>query len=64
MIYSPETKHSIKFNSAIYIIYTNYLIIHLARKVAHSVCADPSSSCPTCPSLLVLVHTASALVEH
>jgi hypothetical protein len=62
--YAPETKHGIKFISAIYIIYIKYMIFHLVTKSAHSVCADPSSSRPTCPFLLVLVHVVSALVEH
>jgi hypothetical protein len=64
MIYSPETEQGIKINSAIYIIYINYMISHLLRKTAYYVCTDPSSSRPTCPFLLVLVHVVSALVEH
>ncbi len=64
MIYSPETKHGIKFKSSIYIIYINYMFSHLVRQTAHSVRADPSSLRPTCPFLLILVHIVSALVEH
>jgi hypothetical protein len=64
MIYSPETKHGIKFNSAIYIIYIKNMISHLVTKSTYSVRADPSSLCPTCPFLLILINVASALVEH
>ncbi len=64
MIYSPETKHGINLNSAIYIIYINYMISHLVKKTTHSVPADPSSSRPIGLSLLVFVHVVSALAEH
>ncbi len=57
-------QNSIKFNSAIYIIYINSMIFCLVRKTAHSVRTDPSSSSPTCPFLLVLVYVVSALNEH
>ncbi len=50
-------------HSVMYKIYINYIILVL-RKMAHIVRADPSSSCLTCPLLLVLLHVVSALVEH
>jgi hypothetical protein len=34
------------------------------EKTAHSVCADPSSSRPTCPVFLVLAQVVPALNEH
>ncbi len=56
-------KHNIKVNSITHIIYINYMVI-VSGKIAHSVHADPSSSCPTGPFLLVLAHIVPALIEH
>ncbi len=54
-------KHDV--NSALQIIYINY-IFFILEKIAHSVHADPSSSRPSCPFLLFLLHVVCALAEH
>ncbi len=48
--------------SILHIIYTNYK--SSSWKIAHSVCAGPSSSRPTCPFLFFPLHVAFALAVH
>jgi hypothetical protein len=61
MIYSPETKaqYQNQFSNHNYIIPSIFF-----RKTAHSFPADPSSSRPNCPVLLILAHFAPTLAEH
>ncbi len=58
-----KQKHDIKNDSAIIITLITWSS-YLVKKTAHSVRADPSSSCLTCPVFHVLAHVAPALAEH